>query len=149
MTTDVIVTVKGKQISPQDAQADDIEIISVGTYHERNGKKYIRYEEQHTEIPEKVTTLIKYDSKNVEITKKGSIGTQMKFLENERIQTCYETPFGMIMMVIYTKFICVEEEEDKIEISISYELEANGEHMTDADVSITVTPRGTKTIKLI
>lgn len=147
MTKDVLVTVKGKQIAND--HEDEIEVINVGTYHERNGKIYIRYEEQVEGTDASVLNMIKIDGEGIEITKKGSVGAQMIFRENEKINSCYDTPYGMLMMAIYTNQIQCNIEQDKIEINVLYSIEMNGELLSDADVYIKVESRGVNELNLV
>ncbi len=146
MTKDVLVKVRGKQIGLEDE--DEIEIINVGAYYERNGKKYIRYEEFQEEQGS-VLNMIKLDGQGVEITKKGSVGVQLIFRENEKVNSCYETPFGNMMMGIYTNSVSWTESEELIEVNLSYVIEMNGEFLSDAEVYIRVEPRDVGKIKLV
>lgn len=147
MTKDVLVTVKGKQIA--DDHEEEIEVINVGSYYERNGKIYIRYEEQMEGTDAVVLNMIKIDGDGIEITKKGSVGAQMIFRENEKINSCYDTPYGMLMMAVYTNRIQCSMEQDKIEINVLYSIEMNGELLSDADVYIKVESRGLKELNLM
>ncbi|MGN0161190.1 MAG: DUF1934 domain-containing protein [Lachnospiraceae bacterium] len=146
MTKDVLVTVCGKQLV--DGQSEDIEVINVGTYHEKNGKKYIRYEEHMEDGSGVITNMIKISEDSVEMTKKGAVGAQMLFREKERINSCYDTPFGMLMMVVYTKKIECNVQENLVELTVAYDIEINGELMSDSNVYIKVEPRKTANVNL-
>lgn len=147
MTKDVIVTVRGRQIGGE--QEEDIEIINVGNYYERNGKTYIKYEERQEETGEVISNMLKIGKDGIELTKKGTIGAQMVFRENEKINSCYETPYGMVMMAIYTNSIQCNQQPDLIEVNISYTIEVNGELLSEADVYIKVESRGLQSVKLV
>lgn len=139
MTNDVIVTVKGVQIGLE--SEDDIEVISPGKYYERNEKLFIRYEEQQEDMTGTIINIIKIGPEGVEIIKKGLIGAQMVFREKESINTCYETPYGMMMVTIYTDRVQYTVNEELIEVNLSYKIEMNGEMLSDARVYIKVVPR--------
>lgn len=147
MTKDVLVTVVGTQISEE--QEDTIEILNVGNYYERNGKKYIKYDETQEETGEVISNLIKIGPEGIELTKKGSVGAQMIFRENEKVNSCYDTPYGTLMMGIYTNKILCHVEEELIEIKVNYEIELNGELLSNARVHIKVVPKNPDGIKLI
>ena len=147
MTKDVLVTVRGKQIGNN--YEDEIEIINRGSCYERSGKTYIRYEEQQKESDAVIQNMIKIGSDGIEITKKGSVGAQMIFRENEKINSCYETPYGIMKLAIYTNRIQCSMEPEKIEINVLYSIEMNGELLSDADVYIKVEPLGMEQIKLM
>lgn len=147
MTKDVLVTVRGKQLVDQ--QSEVIEVMNVGSYHEKNGKIYIRYEEHMEDGEGVITNQIKISPDAVEMTKKGAVGAQMLFREKERINSCYETPFGMLMMVVYTKKIRCTVQENLVELNIAYDIEMNGALMSDANVYIKVEPRTLENVKLV
>lgn len=146
MTKDVLVKVRGKQIGLEDE--DEIEIINVGSYYERNGKKFIRYEEFQEEQGS-VLNMIKLDGSSVEITKKGSVGVQLIFRQGEKVNSCYETPFGNMMMGIYTNSVSWTESEELIEVNLSYIIEMNGEFLSDAEVYIRVEPQDVGKLQLV
>ncbi len=147
MTNDVIVTVRGKQIGLE--SEDVIEVISPGKYYERNNRLYIRYEEQQEDMSGTIINTIKIGQDGVEIIKKGVVGAQMIFRENEKINTCYETPYGMMMVAIYTEHVQHSVSEELIEVNLSYKIDMNGEMLTDATVYIKVEPRTDMNIRLL
>ncbi len=147
MTNDVIVTVRGKQIGLE--SEDVIEVISPGKYYERNNRLYIRYEEQQEDMSGTIINTIKIGQDGVEIIKKGVVGAQMIFRENEKINTCYETPYGMMMVAIYTEHVQHTVSEELIEVNLSYKIDMNGEMLTDATVYIKVEPRTDMHIRLL
>lgn len=147
MTNDVIVTVRGKQIGLE--SEDVIEVISPGKFYERNNRLYIRYEEQQEDMSGTIINTIKIGQDGVEIMKKGVIGAQMIFRENEKINTCYETPYGMMMVAIYTEHVQHSVSEELIEVNLSYKIDMNGEMLTDAAVYIKVEPRTDTNIRLL
>ena len=147
MTNDVIVTVRGIQIGLE--SEDDIEVISPGKYYERNGKRYIRYEEQQEDMSGTVINIIKIGPEGVEVTKKGLVGVQMVFREKEKVNTCYETPYGVMMVTIYTHHVQYTVSEELIEVNLSYNIEMNGETLSDAKVYIKVAPRTDESLRLV
>ncbi|MCM1467463.1 MAG: DUF1934 domain-containing protein [Alistipes sp.] len=147
MTNDVIVTVRGIQIGLE--TQDDIEVISPGKYYERNNKRYIRYEEQQEDMSGTVINIIKIGPEGVEIVKKGLVGAQMVFREKEKINTCYETPYGIMMITIYTDHVQYTVNEDRIEVNLAYNIEMNGEALSDAKVYIKVEPRTGEGLRLV
>ena len=52
MAEDVLVSIKGTQIL--DGEKDTVEMITTGTWYEKNGKQYLLYEESYEEV--QVTT---------------------------------------------------------------------------------------------
>lgn len=147
MTNDVIVTVRGIQIGLE--SEDEIEVISPGKFYERNKKQYIRYEEQQEDMAGTIINTIKIGPDGVEIMKKGFVGAQMVFRENEKIDTIYETMYGMLYVTIYTDHVQYSISENLIEVNLSYKIEMNGEMLSDAKVYIRVVPRSDKELHLV
>lgn len=53
----------------------------------------------------------------------------------------YNVPFGSFMVATRTTGVRLGVEEEKIEMTASYELCINGEHCSDCDIRISVEPR--------
>ena len=83
-------------------------------------------------------SMLKVREKQVELTKKGLIQSNMIFEEGKVYATEYRTPFGMVPMGVKTKHIRILEEENMLMVQISYELQANEELMADCDIRIQV-----------
>lgn len=147
MTKEVLVSVRGKQIGYEGE--DNIEIISQGEYYERGGKIYIKYDEQIEDENGVVHSMVKISDDEVELTKKGSVKVNMIFRENEKINSAYDTPYGQLMLGIYTTSIEKTIEETFVELVIKYSVEANGDFLSEATVAIKVQPRCNASVKLV
>lgn len=141
MTKEVFVSIKGKQIGADGTEEELIESICFGNYYEKNGKIYIMYDEQPEGISTKISNTIKISNEQVEHTKKGAIGSQMVFRENETINSCYQTPYGDMLMSITTSKMYLSKSTDLIEIVLCYSIEMNGSHLSDSKVTITVSSK--------
>ena len=53
----------------------------------------------------------------------------------------YNIPYGSFLVGVHTKGVCLGVEEEKIEMTASYELMVNGAHCSDCDIKVTVEPR--------
>lgn len=73
----------------------------MGRIVEMNGKYYIRYTESKGE---EVATVIKIEPDGViSITRHGEQGTRLDFNNEKETYTNYDTPAGMMQMVVETK----------------------------------------------
>ena len=135
MTKDVLVTISGNQMEFGD---EPIELILGGTYYLKNGKHYVMYEEIIEGFSGVTKNTLKLQQDSLDIMKRGVSNVHMVFEKNKKNMACYHMPFGSLMMGIDAKGVAVEETEDHIRASVSYELEMNYEKMADCEISIDI-----------
>lgn len=141
MTKDIIVSIKGLQsLGAEDN--DSVELISVGTYKEENDKKIISYEEVDEDNQEITNVKILISKEQIEIMKSGASQVHMVFHENQKTTSCYQTPFGDLMMGIDTTKIKCMEQEEAMMILLEYGLDINYNHVADCDITIKVMAKG-------
>ena len=159
MTKDVLLSISGlhQDVTGIEAQGDEpgsepIEVIVPASYYEKNGKHYVIYDELVEGIPgtiknkvrilddQKVdkTELLVHDRK-VEIIKSGITNTHMVFEKDKINMTQYETPYGEMMIGVFTKDIQFEEQDEKITVHVNYALDINGDPVADCNIDIKIT----------
>ena len=153
MTKDVIITIAGFQSSlAVDAQADDsdeIEVIMPANYFFRNDKHYILYDEAVEGIQEGIKNKIKISGNNhVEMMKSGATNTQMIFEKDKKTFTRYETPFGYMLVSVYTRELDISMKENEIDIFIKYELDIDHEPYADCIIKMNVRSKEEADLKL-
>ena len=114
MTKDVLVTVRGLQMTPDGD--DTIEVTTTGKYYEKDGKP-------------------------VSVSKKGLINAQMNFEKENKLVSVYETPYGQMEMGVYTTGICLDERDDFLELKLEYLLEINNQHVSDSEILLQIRPQ--------
>ena len=119
-------------------EADNIEVISIGSYYKRNGKHYIKYEELCENSSTVNSNLIKISPKQIEFITKGQSVTHMVFRLGEKNTTYYSTPFGGMNMSIDTYDLNVSEDEDFMSVDIRYGLEVNLDYVAECNVHIEI-----------
>ena len=62
-----------------DDENDVIEMITAGTFNEKNGKKYLIYDETIVEGGDQTHNIVKIWPDKVEVTKRGLVDTHMTF----------------------------------------------------------------------
>ena len=135
MKKNVVITVRGLQPS---VDADEpVEVISAGTYMRKEDTHYLSYEEADEE-GHITKNRIKITTDAIEMTKQGTVATQMLFLMGEKQYACYATPFGDLTLGMTTKQITVQEEEESIFTKLRYGLEINGEFVSECELDIDV-----------
>lgn len=114
MTKDVLVGVKGTQF--MDDENDVIEMITAGTFNEKNGKKYLIYDETIVDGGDQTHNIVKIWPDKVEVTKRGLVDTHMTFECGKKHMCNYMTPVGLIILGITTSALEVEEDETSMGI---------------------------------
>lgn len=136
MTKEVLISVSGLQFAMNSNET--IEVITSGEYYSRGGKQYLLYDEVMEEYEGVSKNTIKFTDGIVDITKKGSTNVHMVFEEKKKNMTYYNTPFGNLMIGLYTNKIQIEEKEEDIRIVVDYALDINYEFISDCVITIVV-----------
>lgn len=136
MTGKVALTITGLQFDG----TDNTEYTSsfIADYYERNGKRYVVYDEITEGFSQSTKNIIKFGIKEVEVSKKGIVNVVLPFEENKRRLTNYRTPYGDIIMGIETSVIRFIETNEHIRVDVEYDLELNHEHQADCKISIDI-----------
>ncbi len=133
MTNDVLVSIRGIQrlvgAAEQEVQEEpeSIEIMTGGKYCLRNGRHYIKYDENYEGFSEPAQNLVKLDDHIFEVRKKGLLDVQMVFEKEKKTISYYKTPYGTMRMGITTTYMKLEEKLDRIMMEVDYALEMNDE----------------------
>ncbi len=143
---DVLVSVKGTQIIGE--ERDTVEVITPGSWQEKNGKQYLIYEETLEETKQTTKNTVKIAPELIEVTKRGVVETRMIYETGKKHMSNYMTPMGMIVLGITTKDIFVEADADRIHAEIRYGLEMNGQFVSDNHMEIHAAVRGSEALKL-
>lgn len=136
MTKEVLVRVRG--IQSEETDSDTIELITPGTYYQRNGKHYILYDEAIEDVDIVTHNRVQASPDKIEVFKRGAVETHMVFETGKKSMANYLTPIGLIVLGLTTESINIEEEENAIHVSIRYALEMNGEQVASCSLGIDV-----------
>ena len=122
MKKDIIISIRGV-FTDQEEENDDLELVTSGRYYERNGKKYIVYEESEvTGFKEGTQTMLKIDGNIVTMSRTGTEGgnTYMVFESGKTHMGHYETPYGSFTVSTFTDKMKVDIGETEGDIRIDY-----------------------------
>lgn len=139
MTKDVLIRISGLQ--RMDDQSDDVEVITTGDYFQKNGKHYVIYDEMLEGIEGMVRNTVKITPQMLDIRKSGVINTHMVFEKDQKQVTRYATPLGDMMIGISTSRIHLQEQEDRLNVSVEYSLDINYESMTVCNIILDICSR--------
>ena len=135
MTKDVLISIRGMHFE-NSLDGDNIEVIQQGRYYRRNGMHYLVYEEPVEGTDKTNKNIIKFNEKEMSVTKKGVVNVAMTFCEKEKNHTSYQTPFGNILIGLDTHDISLLESPKKISLDVSYSLDVNYEFLSDCKIHI-------------
>ena len=138
MTKEVLVTISGLQIMSMAEDSEPVEVITAGDYYKKNNKHYVIYDEVTEGFDGTTKNIIKLQEDCVDITKRGITNVHMVFEKNKKNITCYQTPFGNLMLGIDAKNISIKEDEHDISVNVEYALELNYEHIADCTVKMAI-----------
>lgn len=138
MTEDILISVKGFHTLDNTEDDQEIEVFSAGKYYFKNGKHYILYEEQVEDSAEIIKNRITLKDGCMEVRKSGPVHSQMVFEQDRKNMSWYNTPFGDLMAGIRVTDMQITEEENLLDIHVSYQLEVNYERIADSKIEIRV-----------
>lgn len=147
MTKEVLLTISGLHYDvfaeSEEAENEPIEVITPASYYLKNGKHYILYEEVVEGLPGTIRNKIRIAEEEgmLEIIKSGISNLHMVFERDKINMTQYETPYGELLVGVYTRDMKVEVREEAIRVRVSYVLDINGEKVADSEISIDVQSR--------
>lgn len=141
MTKDVMISVRGLQFM-EGEDADKIETVQKGEYYERNGARFLLYDEYMEGFPEPVKNMIRIRDGEMTLTKRGILNVQMNFESGKKTLSRYQTPYGVIMIGLDTDRVVCMEEENCLIAEVDYTLEANYQYVADCRIRIKAAARG-------
>ena len=147
MTKEVLLTISGLHYDALSGETDEdnevIEVITPASYYLKNGKHYILYDEVVEGMLGSIKNTIKITGDNkLEMKKSGITNTNMVFEKEKMNVTQYDTPYGEMMVGVYTKDMKVDVTENDIDVSIAYALDVNSEKVADCNIVMNIKANG-------
>lgn len=122
----VLVSVKSVQ-RDRDGQDTVVELISPGTWYEKNGTQYVRYEESSVTGMDGVKTTIKIYDGSIVLLRTGAVNMRHQYILGEKRETVYETPFGEIPMAVKTHELTVDFHDGTGHVHLGYDISVDDE----------------------
>lgn len=104
---------------------DTIELITTGSWYQKNNKNYLLYTDTTLLDSVETKTRVSFDDKTVSIIRNGGTNTHLVFEDGVCHIIPYETPFGLFEMVSTTKSIVILQSDSFIDLKVVYHLELN------------------------
>lgn len=140
MTKEVMIAIRGLQVLTE-AEEDRIEVIFPGEYRYRNGKHYLVFEEAIEGVEQASLSTIKISDHTMELIRKGPVGTRMMFEEGRKHVSSYQTPFGSMKAGVLANRIRLLEQEDRLEVDVTYLLDLDGQFISENRIVMTACSR--------
>ena len=132
----VIINIKGTQ--GIDGDSDIIELSTLGTLSEKDGKFLITYEENKTLKDQTVKTLVKTEDGKVTMIRSGGIDSRL-IIEKGRRNTCfYSVPQGELVLGVFGEDIKNNLSENGGTLFISYTIDIENTLLSKNTVEISV-----------
>ncbi|MBR2868015.1 MAG: DUF1934 domain-containing protein [Clostridia bacterium] len=132
---DAVVKITDRHI--QDGEEMSCELTTSGTLDFKPDGFTVTYLETDEEL-RGCTTTLKYSNGTLTMTRTGKYNTEL-IIEKDRRHTCfYQTPFGELMMGVYTKNMFTDMNENGGTLRFSYTIDFNNDLASENDLNITV-----------
>lgn len=122
MHKDVIISVKGSQVSP-DNEASTLELVTEGRYYRKGDTYYVSYKESEVTGMEGTTTTLKVSNGIVTLMRFGTINSQFIFQEGQKHVSYYDTTYGAFTIGVLANHVAIAVNDSGGEISVDYQLE--------------------------
>lgn len=123
---EVIVNVKSIQ-RDADGKDTEIELFSNGRYYEKNGAKYIMYEESETIGTEGVKTTIKALPNSVVLIRSGATKMRHEYIVGAENKSMLQTPAGDLELIIKTHKYTNDIVDGKGTVHLGYDISIAGQ----------------------
>ncbi len=123
MQKKVIIQINGKQ-KYLEGHEDQQELMTVGTYYERNGVFYVIYKDCDSESTglEEVTTFLSVKDGVVGLNRKGAVDNTQEFKKGVLNRGIYSTCFGKIWLSVMPHMVDCDLTVHGGRISLEYDL---------------------------
>ncbi|QSX08152.1 DUF1934 domain-containing protein [Alkalibacter rhizosphaerae] len=124
----------------REGMEDVIELVTQGELYRKSNSDYIIYDETEVSGLEGTTTTLEIDRQKMSIMRLGSTNSHMTFETGKKKFNTYTTPYGDMVMSIYTRNLAVDYDKDDqpVDIRVDYNVEIQGLMETTNELNIHV-----------
>lgn len=131
-----------KSIQMADEEKSEVELVTEGIFRQVKGGFEIEYEESETTgFENSVTVITLLGNGFASLTRSGAVSSELVLEIGKKHHCYYETPFGSMMMGIYTKEIRNDLTENGGDLAFRYTIDVNSAYVSDNEVYLTVEKR--------
>lgn len=130
------ITVSG--VSRNSEGLSRLETVNTGTFTEKNGYCYARYEETEASGMSGTTTTVKWNGSQVSLIRHGAYEMRQEFVEGGACAGDYRTPYLMIPIETKTKKVRIKKLPYGWKLQLDYELACAAADMNRITTTIVV-----------
>lgn len=146
MKENYLISVCGRQVV--DDQAGEVEVTALGSYLERNGKRYISYKEYDEDTNESQTSILKIEGDRcVTLIRGGAEGTRLILEKGKRHLCQYATDYGQMMLGVFTSKVDNQLTDKGGQLTVNYTLDLDANLSSVNQLCITVKEAEHKDVK--
>lgn len=136
MNNNAVIRISGLQ--KVEDTGESVEMLAKGKHYVKNEKHYLLYDEIDNDNGIKTKNTIKFNETVMEVLRKGEISGKLVFEKGNNNQSLYSTPYGDLLVEIFTKDIKIAQNSDNINVKVDYELYANNSKVSDSIIEIDI-----------
>lgn len=124
----------------REGMEDVIQLMTEGEMYQKSDNNYIIYDETEVSGMKGTTTTLEIEGNKMSIIRLGSTNSHMTFERGKKNFNTYDTPYGEMVMSIYTRNLAVDYDTDRqpVDIRVDYSVEIQGLMETTNELNIHV-----------
>lgn len=130
-----IVSVKSFQKNNPDS---DIKLMTPGRFYKKDDIYYVVYEETEISGMSGTTTTFKISPDSFLLLRQGTTGARMKFKCGDENISMYNTPYGVLEIIIKTNDLKINVDENGGEVSIDYDIILEGQEAQNTKLNVNI-----------
>ncbi len=125
MTDKFTVSIKGLQSYAGGGEDTDIELVSECDFYKADGVYFCDYEESEITGLGGTKTSVEIGKDYVSLVRRGTVNSQMLFMEGKKTTSLYSMPFGELTIDIHTKSLCANVDDNGGKLTVDYIIDIN------------------------
>lgn len=134
---DAFITIRDRHFTQEDNNDDYGELRTKCQIGIDGNTIVIKYHET-VEVVDDCDTCLMINGGRITMIRNGRFRTGMIFEQGERHVCCYETPFGEVMIGIFTNAMFIDFDENGGCLNFAYTIDSNGDLISENELKITV-----------
>ena len=131
-------TITLRSVVRSGGEEDVMELVTSGTYAEKNGKYYLIYEESEGSGYAGCTVTVKAEPGCAAILRGGPAKSQLIVQQGVRHQCCYQTGYGQVTLGVTGQLVACRLRENGGSLELAYTLDLNTSLISSRQVFFSV-----------
>lgn len=135
MNKRALISITSRQKSQDE---DAIEVQTPGSFSKERDLYCARYDETEISGMEGTTTTIEINPNKLLLIREGTTSAKMEFQKDNKYTTLYNTPYGSLELVILTRDLKIDINENGGEIFVNYDMSVSGQLPQKTELKINI-----------